>query len=94
MKTLKFGPWWLCKDTACLVHQNTYYIPLRRVTHCAGMLDFIFQVQAKSWADPETMKGLIDGLQYCLRPQATMCGCGQDLGDEKAKKSLRYLVRS
>jgi hypothetical protein len=60
-----------------LVHQETgYEIDLESVNTSAQMLDWIFQVTAKTWHTDEDTAGLIAAFRDLFDPQANLCSCG------------------
>jgi hypothetical protein len=95
-----FGPWEFCPHTRTLVLRNGgreegYWIPLELIRTSSEMLDWIFQVQVKRWAqaDPAILSGLLEAFAELFVPQATLCPHGANLrlpanwwGDERAQK--------
>lgn len=87
--TVDYGPWRLDVDSRVLFlpvagndgfdHADglAYYIDLERCLTSAQVLDWIFQVAAKSWADHGVLGGLISALDDILDPQANLCSFGQ-----------------
>ena len=61
-----------CRDG----HGYLYEIDLDRCRTSAEVLDWIMQVNAKTWATAGIMKDLLDALHDLLDPQGTMCSFG------------------
>ena len=60
-----------------LIHRKTgYEVDLRECVDSAHVLDWVMQVNAKIWADDETMATLLDAIDHYLAPQKTICGGG------------------
>jgi hypothetical protein len=57
----------------------------------ARLLDIIFQVQSKTWATRECVKGLLNALQDLIHPQSTLCSMGK--AKELTAKQIRERVR-
>ncbi len=63
---------------------NCYEIDLERCTTSAQVLDFIFQVQAKTWCTPKLMTNLLKAFdracveQFGQPIQGVFCSMGQD----------------
>lgn len=53
-----------------------YEIDLDRCRTSAEVLDWIFQVQGKTWATAEIVKYLLEALDDLLTPQGTLCSFG------------------
>ena len=68
--------WRLEKLNWTLVHtrnNGNYEIVLQDMTAAGPMLDWIFQVSAKTWATREDIGDLIEALDTIFHPQATLC---------------------
>lgn len=64
-----------------LRHAKTgYEVDLEEMTDCPQMLDWIFQVAAKSWADSEVVGELVLRLMELFDPQRTLCSGGYERG--------------
>lgn len=79
-----WGPWQLDADTPALYIPRTpepgddlYWLPLDSCVTSAAVLDWIFQVNAKTWATVEIRAGLLNALDDVLDPQSTICSFGQ-----------------
>lgn len=53
-------------------------IQLRKITSSACMLDAIFDLKNRSWADNEVVGDLITALQDLFDPRVNLCGGGRD----------------
>ena len=70
----KWGNWEFIKENLTLEHATEgYYIDLERCNNSAQTLDWIFQVQGKTWADAETVGTMIEALDYISDPQGYIC---------------------
>jgi len=54
-----------------------YEIDLERCRTSAEVLDWIFQVQGKTWATAEIVNNLLEALDDLLNPQGTLCSFGK-----------------
>ncbi len=81
-----WGPWKLNPETMTLDFSTAvprwehlhYEIDLVSINTSAQMLDWIFQVHAKPWADPPAMKSLLDAFNAIFMPQSNLCSLGAD----------------
>lgn len=94
-----WGPWRLRRNTRELyldseahVDCQHYTIQLDGLDRSAELLDFICQVAAKTWADADTVAGLVWALSDILDPQANICSWGKDRTISPA--DIRRLVAS
>ncbi len=77
--TEDFGPWRFDPDDLLLIHkQGSYIIPLERITSSACLLDWIFQIQKKPWANPVTIISLLIAFRCILDPQKNYCSFEED----------------
>jgi len=58
--------------------REQYAIDLKDMNSSAQMMDWIFQVNMKSWATREDIGNLIQALDDLFRPQASLCSGGAD----------------
>jgi hypothetical protein len=73
----RWGEWRLNAKALTLTHSQTNYeISLDEMTDSAQILDWVFQIQAKAWATPDTVSSLLDALADLLDPQANYCSGG------------------
>lgn len=89
-RSTPFGPWKFFPDNLTLVHSPTgYEIDLEEIDTSAQMLDWIFQVQNKTWATPDVLYGLLAAFRTVMNPQANYCSMGCDKpasGSDVAKR--------
>lgn len=75
MARYNFGQWIV--DTQNLVIEHQYYsIPLGRLLDSAEILDFLAQVNMKTWATADTVRDLLNAIDYCIDLQANVCSSG------------------
>jgi hypothetical protein len=75
----KWGDWTLDAQVLALNLQgdkHSYQINLEDITDSAHMLDWIFQIQMKTWSTNEIIGELINAFQDIFRPQGSLCGSG------------------
>ena len=66
-------------ENQSLVHEEGMYeISFSECRNSATVLDWIFQIHGKSWADEATLVGLLNAFDEVLHPQETICGQGVD----------------
>jgi hypothetical protein len=65
-----------------------YDVDLERCRTSAEVLDWIFQVAAKTWADDRMIAGLVRELDRRLHPQGTLCAFGADRGPIDIRRTL------
>lgn len=75
---MKWGPWTISEKHLTLEHATGYEVSLRDCTDSAAILDWIFQVRQKTWADESTLVGLLSAFEDVLHPQENYCGGGID----------------
>jgi hypothetical protein len=72
-----WGNWKLDAGTLTLVSESpSYEIRLDEITDSAEMLDWIFQIQMKTWATNDVIGNLIRAFDDIFMPQGTLCGQG------------------
>jgi hypothetical protein len=77
----RWGNWHLDTERLCLVFKSdrwNYEVDIERIGSSAAMLDWIFQVRQKGWADAKTMYDLLNALRDIFDPQQSLCSWGQD----------------
>jgi hypothetical protein len=77
-KRTKWGPWRHNRKDRTLCHENGYGIDLDECGTSAQVLDWIFQVFGKQWADPFTVASLLEALEDLVDPQKNLCSGGID----------------
>lgn len=91
VKVKDWGPWSLDTETRVLDGPTGYYVDLDRCQTSAQVLDWIVQIAMKTWADAETVRGLVHAINDILRPQSTMCGSGVNgsMSDAQIKSAVK-----
>lgn len=78
----RWGDWEFDAKNLVLAYKSgrfpDYEVPLAEMNSSAAMLDWIFQIGGKSWADAKILGDLVMALDDLLRPQATLCSTGKD----------------
>lgn len=79
----RWGNWELDTANMLLIYveerrRHGYEIDLKDMTDSAHMLDWIFQLNMKTWVSRKDMGDLIQALDDLFRPQSTLCGQGKD----------------
>jgi len=90
---MKWGNWMFDSNNLALIHADGYTIHLNEVDSSAEILDWIFQIQQKSWADASTMHDLLSAFDAVLRPQAHYCSEGKDKRADGGKLARLYAER-
>lgn len=76
---MKWGKWILKPSTLVLAHDEPYYeIDLEEIHSSAAILDWIYQILGKAWADADTMHNLLRAVKDILHPQANYCPWEED----------------
>lgn len=88
---MKWGPWTLNPKNLSLETEH-YDISLKSIKNSATLLDWIFQVQAKTWADPQVLHGLLAAFEDVLHPQANYCSMGVDRQVDSEKLAREYVA--
>ena len=87
----KWGQWTFCRKTLSLVHKkHGYEIDLEDIKSSAKMLDVIFQIRQKDWADDKAMCDLLRAFDNILDPQANFCSFGKECGGSGQKLAKEY----
>ena len=78
-----WGPWRYNANVLELEYYNQkgnhqYGVDLNRCNNSAQVLDWIFQINTKTWCGYECMGQLVQALRDLLHPQANICGGGKD----------------
>jgi hypothetical protein len=73
----KWGNWRLDAERLCLeflTHGTvTYEIDIERIQSSAGVLDWIFQINQKSWASDKDIADLVQAFDDIFDPQQYLC---------------------
>jgi len=70
-------------------HGWWYHIDLLECGTSAQQLDWIFQVSEKTWATPEVVAGLINGLRDLLGRRVAACGHDHPFTEPEIRKRLK-----
>lgn len=90
----RWGDWVLDPAALVLAHETKgYEIDLAGIRSGAAVLDWIFQIQHKSWADARTMHDLLSALDAVLRPQANYCPNERSRRASGARLARAYAAR-
>ena len=92
----QWGPWRLDANTLELIYADKgrgdrYFVDLERMNTSAAALDWIFQLQKKSWTSVDDIGHLIAALQDIFDPQARLCGFGCVGAPGEKIDATRYL---
>lgn len=96
-----WGPWQLDPEVPALFiprdldnpvdGDDLYWWPLDKCCDSPQVLDFLFQVNAKTWATVEIRAGLLNALDDVLDPQANLCSFGMPGGLNVAQIRARAI---
>ena len=71
---MRWGYWEFDEKHLTLTHADAgYQIDLARIHSSAAILDWIFQILGKVWADASTMHDLLRAFRDILQPQKNYC---------------------
>jgi hypothetical protein len=91
---MRWGHWALDPKNLTLTHTaEGYEIDLERVRTSAAILDWIFQLQHKAWADAGTMHDLLRAFDDILAPQANYCSWEEDKRADGGKLAREFAER-
>ena len=89
--TTDFGAWFFDPEEFLLISKKSeYIIPLERVTSSACILDWIYQIQGKDWADMLDVYTLLIAFRRILDPQENYCSFEEDKRAEGADLAKKY----
>ena len=92
---MRWGNWVFEPKNLTLAHATEgYEIDLEQVHSSAAILDWIFQIQQKQWADARTMHDLLRAIDDILSPQANYCSNEQDLRADGGKLASEFAKRT
>ena len=84
VKKIRWGNWFLDSDSMTLdyhfpdVDGAIYDVNIGECDDSAKLLDWIFQVIGKSWANEKVIYDLLSAIDEILMPQAHLCSCGEN----------------
>lgn len=87
-----WGNWTLDTHDGYLVHENGYEINLAECRTPAGLLDWIFQIRPKNWADANEIATLLEAFEDIIEPQASLCSAG--VAKSLTREQMTSLVES
>ena len=75
-----------------MAYFGQYELDIEAVRRSSNLLDFIFQINGKTWATARAMKDLVNAIDAIIRPQVNLCSCGQDKQIEQPAEFLTQRV--
>lgn len=88
---MRWGNWVFDPKLLTLSHAiEGYEIDLERIHSSAAILDWIFQIVKKGWADARTIHDLLHAMDDILNPQANYCSNEQDLRADGGKLARNF----
>ena len=79
MSNKTWGNWELRVEIMCIEHSvNWYQISLDECLTSAQVLDWVFQMRAKTWVTSEEMANLLDAFDDVFEPQSRLCSVGRN----------------
>ncbi|MGC3023341.1 hypothetical protein [Brevibacterium sp. FAM 24630] len=79
MSNKTWGNWELRVEIMCIEHSvNGYQISLDECLTSAQVLDWVFQMRAKTWVTSEEMANLLDAFDDVFEPQSRLCSVGRN----------------
>ncbi len=86
VQTMRWGNWVFDQKNLTLPHSSEgYEIDLEKIHSSAAILDWIFQIQSKAWADEKTMHDLLRAFDGILDPQSNYCSGERDIRTDGEK---------
>ena len=75
-----WGSWTFDLKTLTLAYkgEHRYEVRLDEISDSAEMLDWLMQLQMKTWTTTEDIGQLVHAFYELFRPQQTLCGGGKD----------------
>ncbi len=87
----RWGPWVFQPENLALVHPEAEYeIDLAGIRSSAAILDWIFQLLAKGWADARTMYYLLHAFNDILKPQRHYCSWSAEIRTDGGKLAWTF----
>lgn len=87
----RWGAWVFNPKNLTLRHEpEDYEIDLEEIHSSAAILDWIFQVQNKTWGTAFNMHNLLRALNDILDPQANYCSFEQDKRADGGALARKY----
>jgi hypothetical protein len=93
-KALTWGDWAFDEKELTLTHPAVgYEIDLKRIHSSAAILDWIFQIRRKPWADARAMHDLLNAFAEILDPQANYCPWEENRKADGGKLGRKFAKR-
>ena len=91
---MRWGNWVFNPKHLTLTHSpEDYEIDLERIHSSAAILDWIFQIQGKDWADEQTLYDLLRAFRDILDPQANYCSFEEDIRSDGGTLARQFAQR-
>jgi len=84
----QWGEWRLQAENLTLQHPH-YEIDLENISDSAKMLDWIFQLEHKTWATEKVLADLLSAFDDIFKPQANLCS----MGGSKTIEPKKFLLQ-
>ncbi|MHB8501414.1 MAG: hypothetical protein ACYDHE_10785 [Candidatus Acidiferrales bacterium] len=75
-----------------VAYLGQYEIDIERIHRSSKMLDWIFQVNGKTWATARVMKDLLNAFDSIFHPQRNLCSGGGDKIISNANAFIRRRI--
>ena len=94
MTNAAWGNWTLNTNTGCLEHQagGPYELPVYEMTNSAEILDWVFQIEEKTWASSEDIGDLVTAVREIIG-RGVASGGVDHVADPKDALASRYGVQ-
>ena len=88
---MNWGCWILNPENLTLMHSSeNYAIDLEQIYASEDILDWVFQILGKSWADEKTVYDLLLAFEDILDPQGNYCSFAEDMISDGGKLAKAY----
>jgi len=67
---------WNGKNRTLTNIKRGYEVDFEQMRTSAECLDWVFQIYAKTWADPKTISELLAAIRFYINPQSNLCSYG------------------
>ena len=85
----RFNP----KNLTLYTAKSDYEIDLEEIKNSASMLDWIFQIEGKTWGTDEVIAELLLFFSELFNPQGKLCSFGREQGPINPKKVISENMR-
>ena len=97
IKKTQWGNWVLNSKNLTLDYQfsdgGIYDLDIGRCNDSAKILDWIFQVNSKKWANEKIVYDLLDAIYDILNPQGNFCSSGVNKKCDAEQLVLDYIKK-